>query len=85
MQRVIRRLSALEYVILAGALLLALLGGALAAWLLRVAAGFPFGVSWAVASLLLFVLPAAAVYGRELRSGSRVGHGPTDEPGRRGG
>ncbi len=67
MRRAIRRLSALEYVILLAAVVLALFGGALAAALLRSVTGFPFGVTWAVASILLFVLPGFAVYGRELR------------------
>jgi uncharacterized membrane protein len=75
MRRAIRRLNALEYVILLAAVLLALVGGALAAFLIRSLAGFPFGITWAVASVLLFVLPGVAVYGRELRKRTELTDG----------
>jgi uncharacterized membrane protein len=65
--RAIRRLNALEYVILAAALGLALAGGALVGWILREAAGVPFRWGWAVGSFFLFVVPGALVYLRELR------------------
>jgi uncharacterized membrane protein len=67
MNRAIRRLDILEYVILFGALVLALLGGALVAWVLSLSAGFPFRWSWGVASVLLFIGPGGWVYFRELR------------------
>lgn len=65
--RALRRLDALEYVILLAALVLALLGGALVAWILASTLGFPFRIGWAVASLLLFIVPGGTVYLRELR------------------
>lgn len=65
MERAIRRLNILEYVILGAAALLALVGGALVAWLLGEVAEVPFRISWLVASLLLFVVPGGIVYARE--------------------
>jgi uncharacterized membrane protein len=69
MQRAIRRLNALEYVLLLGAALLAAGGGLVAAFFLNSELGFPFRMSWFICSLLLFVLPGVTVLGREtLRS-----------------
>jgi hypothetical protein len=68
MDRAIRRLNALEYVILLFALVMALVGGALVAWVLGMALGFPFRWSWAGASLLLFIVPGGFAYLRERRS-----------------
>ena len=65
MERAIRRLNILEYVILGLAALLALLGGALVAWLLSETVEIPFRLGWALASLLLFLVPGAIVYARE--------------------
>jgi hypothetical protein len=65
--RALWRLNVLEYLILLSALLLSLAGGALVAWVLGVALGAPFRMSWAAASLLLFIVPGAFVYLRELR------------------
>jgi hypothetical protein len=67
--RAIRRLNILEYVILFFALALALLGGALVAWVVSSATDLSFRWTWAAASLLLFVLPGALVYLRERRRG----------------
>lgn len=67
MERAIRRLNILEYVILGATGLLALLGGALVAWLVSSMVEVSFRVSWVVASLLLFVIPGAVVYSREHR------------------
>lgn len=78
MERAIRRLNILEYVILGLAALLALLGGALVAWLLRETADFPFRLGWALASLLLFVVPGAIVYARENLT-SAPGHRGTED------
>ena len=69
MARAIRRLSVFEYVLMGGAMVFALLGGAAVAWLLQTAAGVPFRISWFVSSLLLFVIPGAIVLGREARAG----------------
>lgn len=64
---VMGRLSVLEYLILFFAVILALLGGALVAWLLRPVLPLSFRWSWAVVSLLLFILPGGFVYLRESR------------------
>ena len=66
---VLRRLDVLEYLILFLALALALLGGALVAWVLNSALGISFRWSWAAGSLLLFILPGGFVYLREFRKG----------------
>jgi predicted lysophospholipase L1 biosynthesis ABC-type transport system permease subunit len=71
MERAIWRLNILEYVILAGALLMAFVGGALVAWVLRAAWDLPLRLTWAVSSLLLFIVPGGSVYLRELRRGTR--------------
>lgn len=68
MDRAIRRLDLLEYFILLFALLLALLGGALVAWVLGRSLGLPFRWTWAGASLLLFIVPGGFAYLRERRS-----------------
>jgi len=91
MERAIRRLNVLEYVILGLAALLALLGGALVGWLLNETLDIPFRLGWALASLLLFIVPGAIVYAREnLSTGPRPGgggedsgdrHGPAPDPG----
>lgn len=65
MERAIRRLNILEYLILGAAALLALVGGALVGWLLSLVAEVPFRLAWLVASLLLFVVPGGIVYARE--------------------
>lgn len=91
MERAIRRLNVLEYVILGLAALLALIGGALVGWLLNETLDIPFRLGWALAALLLFVVPGAIVYAREnLSRGPRTGGGadgaenrpgPTPDPG----
>lgn len=65
------RLDVLEYLILFFALVLALLGGALVAWLVAPLVGASFRLVWAGAALLLFVLPGGFVYFREFRTRSR--------------
>ena len=72
MDRAVRRLDILEYLILLLALIFALVGGALVAWILGATLGTPFRVSWAVASLLLFVVPGGAVYIRERAHRRRI-------------
>jgi uncharacterized membrane protein len=57
--RAIRRLDLLEGVMIAGGVVLALLGGAVMAWILAGMAGLAFRPTWMVASLLLFVVPGA--------------------------
>ena len=68
MEIAIRRLNALEYVILGVAMVLALLAGALAAWLVENLFGAPFRPTWAVSSLLFFVVPGWIVLRRERRA-----------------
>lgn len=64
---VLRRLDVLEYLILFFALVLALIGGALVAWVLGSALDLPFRATWGIASVLLFILPGGFVYLREFR------------------
>lgn len=85
MERAIRRLNVLEYVILGLAALLALVGGALVGWLLNETLDIPFRLGWALAALLLFIVPGAIVYAREnLSRGPRPGGGSEEGGGRHG-
>jgi hypothetical protein len=68
---VLGRLTVLEYLILFLAMLLALLGGALVAWVLDAVVSISFRWLWAGASLLLFILPGGFVYLREFRKGRK--------------
>ena len=68
METAIRRLNALEYVILGVAMVLALLAGALAAWTVENLFGAPFRPTWAVSSLLFFIVPGWIVLRRERRA-----------------
>ena len=65
METAIRRLNVLEYVILGVAMTLALLAGALAAWMVENLTGAPFRLTWALSSLLFFVVPGWVVFRRE--------------------
>ncbi len=56
-RRAIRRLDLLEVFIMAGGVVLALLGGLVIAWLLAGVAGLAFRTTWIAASLILFVVP----------------------------
>ncbi len=69
--RAIRRLNILEWVILLMAALFALGAGALVALMVRDLTGAPFRIGWAVASLLLFIVPAVGVHLRDRREGRR--------------
>jgi uncharacterized membrane protein len=55
--RAARRLDYLEWVILAVAVGAAVLGGALVAYLVHDLTEAPFRITWAVAAILLFVVP----------------------------
>lgn len=55
--RAIRRLDILEWVIFAGAAVLAVLGGALIAVLVSDPLGVAFRPTWLVSSVVLFVVP----------------------------
>lgn len=76
--RAIRRLDMLEYAILAAAACLAILAGALVAWLLASVTTWGFRTIWLVASVLLFVVPAAVAWRRD------GGGGPPSSSGTRG-
>ena len=56
-QRAIRRLDVFEGVLMVGGVALALVSGAVVAWLLSGIWGWPFRPVWIVASLVLFVVP----------------------------
>ena len=79
MAQVVRRLSALEYLILAGILILALAGGALLALLLQTGLGLPFRITWIVGSILFFTVPGALVLTRERARSSRNRRDDTPE------
>lgn len=72
LNRAVRRLSVMEYVILLGIVALSLAGGALLALLVEAAFGFPFRTTWIVASILFFVLPGAVILGRERLGGNEA-------------
>lgn len=65
MDRAIRRLDTLEWMILGFAILVALLGGAGVAFLVAAGTGLPFRPTWAVVAILLLGVPGAFVFGRE--------------------
>ncbi|MGD2121850.1 MAG: hypothetical protein PVJ76_08895 [Gemmatimonadota bacterium] len=75
---VLRRLDVLEYLILSLALILALIGGALVAWVLGSALDLPFRATWGIAALLLFILPGGFVYLREFRKRGDLPPSSTD-------
>lgn len=77
--RAIRRLNVLEYVILIVVVLLSMAGGALLAFLANSLVGVPFRITWAVASVLIFVIPAAIVWGKEVRVGGGSTRRGTEE------
>ncbi|TVR64368.1 MAG: hypothetical protein EA422_06480 [Gemmatimonadales bacterium] len=74
MQRAIRRLNVLEYMIVVAAVLLALAGGWVVAFLLSAGTDLPLRPTWAVLSLSLIIVPAAAVFGRERLRAKRRDH-----------
>lgn len=65
MDRAIRRLDALEWVILFTAVGFALGGGALVAWILSSGTDLSFRALWAGLSVLLLLIPGALVFIRE--------------------
>ena len=67
METAIRRLNVLEYVILGVAMVCALVAGWLAAWLVENLTGAPFRLTWALSSLIFFVVPGWTVLRRERR------------------
>jgi len=68
--RAIRRLNVLEWVILGGAGLIAVLGGALVSWLIAAQLKVSFRLTWIGLSMLLLAVPGLIVI---LRSGGDGG------------
>ena len=71
METAIRRLNVLEYLILGVAMGLALLAGALTAWMAESLMGASFRLWWTLSSLLFFVVPGWIVFRRERRARAR--------------
>ncbi len=65
MERAIRRLNVLEYLILAAAFILALGGGGAVAYILSAGTALPFRLTWAIITVLLLVVPGLLVFGRD--------------------
>lgn len=70
LDRAIRRLDMLEYLVLGGAVLLALIAGAIGAYLLARGTSLPFFASWVVLSLLFFAGPGGFALWKQRRRGS---------------
>lgn len=68
MNRAIRRLNVLEWLLLGAAATASLAGGWLVALLGRSALGLPFRGTWMTASLLLFLIPGAIAWAAERRN-----------------
>lgn len=71
LDRAIRRLDALEWILLAVAVGFALGGGAFVAWILSAGTQLGFRSTWAVISILLLVIPGLLVLVRERRASRR--------------
>ncbi len=67
LRRAVRRLDTLEYLILGAAVILALVGGAVVAFILSAGTDLSFRSTWVVLSLLLLAVPGAVVLVRERR------------------
>ena len=74
-----RRLNVLETLFLVAALVLALLGGGVVAWLFGLALDVPLRYLWVGASLLLFVVPGVGVFLRARASTGGKGGGAKEE------
>ena len=68
--RAIRRLNVLEWMILGGAGLIAVLGGALASWLIAAQLKVSFRLTWIGLSMLLLAVPGLIVILRSGKDGS---------------
>ena len=79
MERAIRRLNVLEYVILAAAFLLALAGGGVAAYILSAGTVLPFRLTWALISLILLIIPGFLVFRRDYLERRDPPVGPGEE------
>ena len=69
MERAIKRLDLLEYLLIGGAMILALIGGAIAAYLITAESDLPFFATWVVVSLVLFVLPGGIAIWSQRQNG----------------
>lgn len=76
--RAIWRLDILEWVILGGAMLLAIGGGAAVAWLIAPTLAFGFRPIWTVMSVLLFVVPGVIAI-RRMRKDEREARANTQK------
>lgn len=65
MERAIRRLNTFEYLLVGGAVLVAVIAGAIVAYLIHTLTGFPFFYSWVALSILFLVVPALFAILRE--------------------
>ena len=65
--RAVQRLDILEWVMLAGAVVLSLVGGGLVALMVEASLGLSFRPTWMVASLLLFGVPGVIALKRMRR------------------
>lgn len=79
LETAIWRLNALEYVIMGVAMVLALLAGALAGWMVEGLTGAYFRVTWVVSSLLFFVVPGAIALRRGPETKTPGGRGADHE------
>ncbi len=57
-RRIVRQISVITWGLAAGAVVMAVIGGALLAWIL-IGAGLPFLRTWLIVSVLLLAIPAA--------------------------
>lgn len=57
-RRIVRKISLITWGLAAGAVVMAVIGGALLAWI-GTTAGFPFFRTWLIVSVLLLAVPAA--------------------------
>ena len=79
--RAIRRIGILEWVLLGAIVVLSLLGGAVIALLVVSLVEVPFRITWGVASIVIFVVPAATVWRREMKGTKRDPSITTDRQG----
>lgn len=77
-RRIVRKISLISWGLAAGAVVMAVLGGALLAWVF-IGAGFPFLRTWLIVSVLLLAIPLAVHLAP--RPGGRKDPGGTDERG----